>query len=435
MTSSHRRHRVQPSAAREDHPIHAAAEAGAVRHVRTLLDTDPTLVQDSSRAGGHPLHRAVVGGSLEVVTLLLDRGADVHAIHGAGIGSAAGYAPQDLEPIDLAIWGGPRQIRPPLWRCWVRMARRWLARRRRNGHSRAAHPDVARLLLARGATYDLPTAAALGDMARVTVILDQEPSRIAEARPNGRRALSAAANFGHDVIVRLLLTRGADPTWADADDSPRGAALHAAAGAGNRSMVELLLKHGADPNGFVDSAGNAVCAARTPKLRRLLISHGGRLDPYDLVWLREDDEVMRCVTENPDSANAGCGGVFTAVVTRRNRKLMMRLLDAGIRVHPVAGGCHSYLLEQPDMLRVLLRRGGLDPNYPTAEGVTLLHELSNRDIRGRTMRLRTKCAAILLEAGAGISPRDQHGETPLMWARRHDLSDMVEFLIRCGATE
>jgi ankyrin repeat protein len=44
------------------------------------------------------------------VTLLLDRGADIHAIHGAGIGSLAGYAPQDRQPIDLAIWGGPRQV-------------------------------------------------------------------------------------------------------------------------------------------------------------------------------------------------------------------------------------------------------------------------------------------------------------------------------------
>jgi hypothetical protein len=33
---------------------------------------------------------------------------------------------------------------------------------------------------------------------------------------------------------------------------------------------------------------------------------------------------------------------------------MHRLLDAGLKVHPKAGGCHSYLLERPDMLRELL---------------------------------------------------------------------------------
>ena len=84
------------------------------------------------------------------------------------------------------------------------------------------------------------------------------------------------------------------------------------------------------------------------------MAHGGKVDPYDLVWLDDDDEVMRRVTGDPESAHAGCGGVFTAVVTRGKRDLLARLLDAGIRVPPVAGGCQSYLLEKPDMLRMLL---------------------------------------------------------------------------------
>jgi hypothetical protein len=111
--------------------------------------------------------------------------------------------------------------------------------------------------------------------------------------------------------------------------------------------VELLLAHGADPNGHVDSAGNAVYAAKTPELRALLMARGGTLDPYDLVWLDEDDEVIRRVTEDPGSAEYGCGGVFTAVCTRGKRDLLLRLLDAGIRVPPVVTGCHSYLLERP----------------------------------------------------------------------------------------
>ena len=106
-------------------------------------------------------------------------------------------------------------------------------------------------------------------------------------------------------IVRLLLERGADPTWPDADGSERGAALHAAAGRGDMEMVELLLKHHADPNGFVNASGNAVYAAKTPEIRRLLEAHGGFLDPYDLVWKGEDDEVMRIVTERPETALAG----------------------------------------------------------------------------------------------------------------------------------
>ena len=292
---------------------------------------------------------------------------------------------------------------------------------------------LARLLISRGATYDLTIASALNDLAAVRSMLDAVPSRISEHRPDDRRPLSAAAEFGRLDIVRLLLERGADPTWPDADSAERGAALHAAAGRGDRTMVELLLKHHADPNGFVNASGNAVYAAKTPQIRKLLEAHGGFLDPYDLVWKGEDDEVMRIVTERPETARAGCGGVFTAVVTCGRRELMHRLLDAGIKVHPQAGGCHSYLLERPDMLRELLARGGLDPNYPTADGVTLLHALCHKDIRGRTMDHRAECAAILLEFGADLSPKDTHGATPLMWATKHGLTDIAEFLRARGA--
>ena len=198
--------------------------------------------------------------------------------------------------------------------------------------------------------------------------------------------------------------------------------------------MELLLSHGADPNAHVDASGNAVYAgARFPEIRALLEAHGGTLDPYDLVWLDEDDEVIRRVAAAPESAYAGCGGVYTAVVTRGKRDLLLRLLDAGVRVPPTPDGCRSYLLEQPDMLRLLLARGGLDPNYTDEDGSTLLHALCSRDGRGRTMSHRTECAAILLDANATISARDKDGITPLALARRNTLADMVEFLSSRGA--
>ncbi len=281
-----------PSAER-DHPIHIAAERGDLRRVRALAEADPTLLHRGDRAGGTALHRAVIGRAPRLVELLLDLGSDIHAIHGDGLGSAAGYAPVDLQPIDLAIWGGPCQV--PSLRVFVAGVRGAL--RERFATSRRVHDlDSARLLIARGADHDLATAAALGDIDRVTALLEDNPARINEARPNSRRPLSAAVEFGHERIVRLLLERGADPTWPDADDSPRGSALHAAARAGNRPLVELLLANGADPSANVDSAGNATFAARTPELRALLVKHGGTVDPYDLVWLGDDEGVMRAVT-------------------------------------------------------------------------------------------------------------------------------------------
>ena len=58
----------------------------------------------------------MIGRAPRVVALLLDRGADIHAVHGAGLGSSSGYAPENLQPIDLAIWGGPATVRRSGWR-------------------------------------------------------------------------------------------------------------------------------------------------------------------------------------------------------------------------------------------------------------------------------------------------------------------------------
>jgi len=48
-------------------------------------------------------------------------------------------------------------------------------------------------------------------------------------------------------------------------------------------------------------------------------------------------------------------------------------------------------------------------------------------------RPRPECAAILLEAGAELSPKDSQGETLLAWAITNELPDMVTFLKSRGA--
>jgi ankyrin repeat protein len=197
--------------------------------------------------------------------------------------------------------------------------------------------------------------------------------------------------------------------------------------------VELLLARGADPNGGIDSGGSATYIANTPEIRSLLMKHGGVLDPYDLVFLGEDDEAVRQVVANPSSAHAGCGGVLAAACTLGKRDLLIRLLDAGARVAPVVTGCRSYLLSDPGMLRLLLDHG-MDPDLPNWQRATPMHDVCGRDSRGRPLPHRRECAIILLDAGASISARDDdYRSTPLAMAARNNLPDMIELLLARGA--
>ena len=142
-------------AQKTDHPIHRAANLGDVDAVRACLDADASIIDRGHSRGLTPLQLAVVGGSREVVTLLLDRGANIHASGGG----------KDRQATDLAS-------------------------------GEASNPERARLLISRGATYDVTVAAALGDLDDVKRMLDNAPSRIQEARPCGRRPLTAAVEFG-----------------------------------------------------------------------------------------------------------------------------------------------------------------------------------------------------------------------------------------------
>ena len=81
-------------------------------------------------------------------------------------------------------------VRRSNWSYLIGCIRRWFFRRRGVTAQVPYDVETARLLLSRGAAHDLPAAAALGDLHRVTSILDADPTRIREARPNGRLALS-----------------------------------------------------------------------------------------------------------------------------------------------------------------------------------------------------------------------------------------------------
>ena len=380
-----------------------AARDGDVEALRGVLARDPNLYR-AEYWYTQPIHFAVREGHLAAVRMLLDVGAD------------------------------------PEWASLIGDSLLRTARDR-------GHDAVVQLLESRQATgntsqsKDAPAedgeihlAATAGDAVRVAALLDVDARLLHAADSKGRTPLSRAAAASARPVVALLLERGADPNRPEGPEAPQGTALYLASRAGDGDLVKSLLAHGADPNATIDSAGSATFAAATPELRALLVEHGGRLDPYDLIFLGEDEEALRRVQTDPSSAQAGCGGALAAACTLGKRELVERLLAADVRVPPVLTECRTYLWCDPDLLRKLLA-SGMDPDLPDWQHATPLHSLCERDGRGRTRPHHLACAEILLDAGATLDVRDEdYRSTPLAWAARSGLDTMVELLLERGAS-
>jgi ankyrin repeat protein len=294
-------------------------------------------------------------------------------------------------------------------------------------------------LLARGASYTISVAAAVGDQERVEQLLKKDvglAGRLDSARVS---PLSHAAREGHGHIVRLLLERGAEPNTPE-EAAPDGRALFGACSGNHLEVARLLLEHGANPNAGVDSSGccltiGEVChGERARPLQQLLRSYGAYTPPYEM-----------SVQEMKNTVRAGHevirhGEFLGTVMRKRDAGLLDLYLDADPTV-PKRMHCWSGVIypRSPALVRRLLARG-LDPNQPDWLGKTFLHACAENGDRS--------VAAVFLDAGADINARGlEFDETPLAAAVRSVRGGkeedgprqarrgrrMVEFLLKRGA--
>ncbi len=108
-------------------------------------------------------------------------------------------------------------------------------------------PDIARLLVQRGAELNLFESCAVGELSRVKAWIQQQPGLINAYAPDGFQPLGLAAFFGHADVAEFLLSRGAEVN-SPSRNAMRVMPLHSAIANRRIEIVKLLLDHGADVN-------------------------------------------------------------------------------------------------------------------------------------------------------------------------------------------
>jgi ankyrin repeat protein len=112
-------------------------------------------------------------------------------------------------------------------------------------------PELAQVLIDRGARPEFFESLALGDAQAVAAKLKENPALADTLGKDGFTPLCLAAHFGHQEIVKQLLAAGADPNKVS-ENPMRVRPLHSAVAGRDEqvalNIVKMLIDRGADPN-------------------------------------------------------------------------------------------------------------------------------------------------------------------------------------------
>jgi ankyrin repeat protein len=381
------------------------AVAAAIRErdltkVQSLLDASPELLQAGDTRSNQPIHWAVMTRQLDMIDELLARGADINAARFDG-----------ARPIHLT--NGDYT-----YRGWRDVPKDVVA----------TPGEVLDHLRARGAYIDINTAASIGDLERVTELLDRDPSlanRVSEYvtyyMGSGAPLRNAAAR-GHIEIVKLLLERGADPNLPEEGIAPHGHALYSAVYSGHYEVAKLLLERGAYPNPPVESSADALSIAlmnKDEKMAELLCSYGAARS-VDIMAYYGDVETAAAIfavnpalADDPHALSQAAGNGHEPFV-----RLMLHHQPALAR--RVSGDAKTRELSE------FLFERGANPNNADWLGITPLHQFARSG--------NIEKAGLFLDYGADLHARDDDiCSTPLAWAAKSGNLPMVEFLLERGA--
>jgi ankyrin repeat protein len=200
--------------------LHEAAKQGQAGAVRVLLahGANPNAREEGDNT--YPLHWAAAHRDVESVRALLDAGGDVH-----GVG--------DLHELDTIGWA--TFFHPP-------------------GGAPGDHPEVASLLVERGARHHIFSAMSIGDLDLIRRVAEENPSTLDRRMSRFEHGLTAvhfAISRKRYDILELLIELGAD---LEAEDRGGQTALAAAMLHGDQEAMGRLHKAGAKPPKTIDTS-------------------------------------------------------------------------------------------------------------------------------------------------------------------------------------
>jgi cytohesin len=413
--------------------IHDAVNGNDLERVMTLLNNDPSLLNNRNEDGMTPLNLAAFHENTEIANALIKRNPDIH------IGDN-----DNSQPIHLAAVSGNVQIVDMLLTHGADVNEKdgngatpliFAAGRR--------HIDMVRHLLDKGADVRLSNNG---------VILDNGAD-INTRSNDGTTPLLAAVWRGRSELARLLLERGADPNlfnnagWTplfavngenmvemtrmliengaqvnirnDQNETP----LHNIASTGSVETVELMLSHGADVNAVTDFGMTPLCMAAmcNSEITRYLISKGATVNSHE----PENKEECPCHIElqTPLHCAVRSDSIGTVKVLAQNGALLNVTDAEGMTpLHMAVSNGNieiaKYLLDNGAVLNVK------DGQYGSTE-LHIAAATGQKDI-----------AALLIENKVDIKAKDNAGKTPLYYAAYHGFNGIREMLLEhVGAPE
>jgi uncharacterized protein len=288
------------------------------------------------------------------------------------------------------------------------------------------------------------SALKLGDLEKVSSILNTGVVQVNAYSPSGRTPLLLSVEYRKQSIAQLLLERGAEPNTADNDGVTP---LWIAAGNGDVEMAQLLLAHGANPN--ADEAGltplHVAASYNFSEMAQLLVAAGADVNKGDAMgqgqtalWLAAEKNfsVMISVLHEIGAdceAASKLGDQPTHVASHFGFNTVLEALkQCGASMVPTnrrgLTPLHVAAMEgHVETAKWLVLKNNVNPNMRTAStgGSALHYAVVHSDI---------PMIHALLSLGSTIDMQDHTtGWTALHTAAAHNVKDVVKVLLESGA--